>query len=54
VTALLNRLDDKASEKAAGLDRLAVFGYVCVAVGGLVASVSFGAVAALYVWKGLL
>ncbi len=54
MTALLDRLDDRVADAAAGWDRQELTGWLLVGVGGLVASVSFGAVAALYVWKDIL
>ncbi len=54
MTGLLDRLDERVSSTAARWDRLEAFGWACVAVGGLVAPVSFGAVTALYFWGDLL
>ncbi len=42
------------AEATARWDRTEAVGWLCIGVGGLVASVSFGAVAALYVWKDIL
>lgn len=54
MTDLLDRLDDKAAATAARWDRTELAGWACVIGGGLVASVSFGVVAALYLWGDLL
>ncbi len=54
MTGLLDRLDHKVTAATAQWDRQEFAGWLCVSLGGLVASVSFGAVAALYVWRDLL
>ncbi len=54
MTVLLERLDDRVAEAVPDVGPGEIVGRLCVAVGGLVASVSFGAVAALYVWGDLL
>ncbi len=54
MTDLLDRIDDKAAETVAGWDRLAVFGWACVAVGTATAVLSGGGVGALYFWGDLL
>ncbi len=54
MTAVLDRLDERVADATARWDRQELAGWLCIGVGGLVASVSFGAVAALYLWKDLL
>ncbi len=54
MTDLLARIDDKVADATARWDRQELAGWLCIGVGGLVASVSFGAVAALYMWGDLL
>ncbi len=54
MTALLDRLDDRAVAAVAGWDPLSVFGAVCIGVGASVAIVFGGFFVALYFWGDLL
>ncbi len=54
MTAVLERLDNRVAEAVPDVGPGEIVGWLCIAAGGLVASVSFGAVAALYLWKDLL
>ncbi len=54
MTALLDRLDERAANVAESVGPGEVAGWVCIAVGGPTAVLSFGYVVALLAWGDLL